>query len=155
MNELEPLDFDTDLGAIDTSNPVPKEGDHVVTCLSVTQVQTAAGKPMWKLVLTLDNPSLSHPTESGTSVEIPAGFQLFENILMYQVDNPKAPDYRTKVAKVYDAFMGTDNATRPGNYGDLRPAAGRKAVVRIKPKVDPKGEYGLQANIASWKPFNG
>lgn len=144
METNDPLaGFVCDLPAVETTRPTLPKGDYVVDVTNVEPVyaqnddKTAEDprRPMWKLTYSTVNPAQAMPNKRGESSTISPGYQLFENAIMYQPEQKEgkkpAPDYKVRVARIYDACFGTDDTNRPSNYGDLRPCIGKRVVVSV------------------------
>lgn len=145
----EPLSsFIMDLDKVDTSKPCPIGGDYVFTLadLEVKPSQNGKGNNFF-LTFQSTGPLQSIPNTRGESVQI-NNYKVTECCVMWQGDNPNQPNWKVKIARIYDALMGTDDDSRPREL-NWAEAKGKRIQLTLKPEEDP--QYGLQARIQKFK----
>jgi hypothetical protein len=147
------MNFAIDLGGrVDTTPPCPAAGQAVATLANVEQSQNKKGTGH-NLVLkfTLDNETIALPAPDGTTKRCAPGYAITEWLPLQQSDNPKAPDFRVKLCRIYDALAGTTDDTRPNNlpFGAL---LGKKVILTLEPENSP--EFGFNPRIKKFTFLN-
>lgn len=149
----DPLDFSVDLGSrVDTSMPCPSAQQAVATLADVEVKANKAGTGRnMVLKFSLDNAVPALPAANGEARVCNAGYQITEYLPLQQSDNPKAPDFRVKLCRIYDALAKTDDDSRPINlpFGTL---IGSKVILLLEPENDP--QYGFSARIKKFSALN-
>jgi len=129
--------FMMDLGKVDTNKPLPASGTYVAT-ISKLEIKPSKKDPnnnvLWVTVAIRDACQAVPSKVTGTSVTIPPGFELTEFIPMWEIER-SIESWQVRVAKLYDAAMGTTDADRPAQF-DLQQIVGKTVVVTAKTGYD-------------------
>ncbi len=144
------MNFAIDLGGrVDTSMPCPAAQQVVATLVSIDAAPGKKNPNNNNLVLkfAIDNEVPALPATDGTPKTCPAGYQITDWLPMQQSDNPKAPDFRVKLCRVYDALAGTNDDDRPASlpFGALQ---GKKVILVLEPENSP--DFGFNARIKKY-----
>ena len=131
--------FMMDLGKVDTSKPLPASGTYVATIAKV-EIKPAKERPtdnvLWVTVAIRDAVQSTPSRVTGTSKTIAPGFEVTEFIPMWKIEKAFDP-WEVRVAKLYDAAMGTTDANRPTPF-DISAIQGHAVVVTVKTAYSEK-----------------
>jgi len=129
--------FVMDLGKVDTSKPLPASGTYVAVVAKV-EIKPSKKNPndnvLW-VTMALRDACQSTPSKvTGQSATIPPGFEVTEFIPLWVIEK-SLESYRVRIAKLYDAAMGTTDTDRPDSI-DISQIEGRTVVVTVKTEYD-------------------
>lgn len=138
--------FMIDLGKVDTSRAVPASGTYIASFggMEIKPSSKDAKKSVAHVKFALTNPCESAPNSQGKTVTLPAGYIVMDYYTMWDVEGMSTA-WQVRFAKLYDAIVGTDDATRPDNI-DFAPLVGQTLVLTIDTKFDEKID-GLSARV--------
>lgn len=148
--QSEPLSgYICDLGKVDTSRPVPQAGTYPATFVKheIKPNKEGTGRN-WFFTFALTNGADAVVAQGMPPKTISPGYQLTECCVMQQGSNPNQPDWRVKIARIYDAVAGTNDETRPERLV-FDSFVGRPLALTLKPEDDK--EFGLQARIKKFE----
>lgn len=151
MNETsnDPMSFAIDLGGrVDTSKPCPAAGQYVATVVGI-EAKPNSKQTGTNLVVSfaLDQAVPALPAKDGTPRSCPPGHLITEWLPLQQSDNPKAPDFKFRLCKLFDACMGTDDDTRPDPL-PLGSVQGKKVILTLEPESSE--DYGFSSKVKKY-----
>src|SRR6187431_1216387 len=129
--------FMMDLGKVDTNKPLPASGTYIST-ISKVEIKPSKKNPdanvLWVTVAIRDACQSVPSKITGTSATLPPGFEVTEFIPLWEIEK-SIESWQVRVAKLYDAAMGTTDADRPTQF-DISAIQGRTVVVTVKTEYD-------------------
>ncbi len=136
--------FMMDLGKVDTVKPLPASGTYVSTIAKV-EIKPSKKNPsdnvLWVTLAIRDAVQSTPSKVTGASATLPPGFEVVEFIPLWEIEK-SFESWQVRVAKLYDAAMGTTDADRPTQF-DISAIQGRTVVMTIKTEYDEN--YGADS----------